>query len=70
MTDNDIIKALEYCKDKTGRVCFTCPLKDDMRCIETLSKLALNLIDRQKAEIDDLKRALTALHRCSHGHRN
>lgn len=61
MTDNEIIKALEYCKDKTGRVCFTCPLKDDMRCIETLSGLALNLIDRQKAEIEEHKRAFETI---------
>lgn len=55
MTDNDIIKALECCSCLEN-VCDDCPLpntlKDDCKCGEFLSTLALELINRQKAEIE------------------
>ena len=54
MTDNEIVSVLAYCSDKTGRACFTCPLKDDKGCLETLPRLAFELINRQKEEIDRL----------------
>ena len=52
MIDNEIIKALEYC-DRSG-CCCGCPYG---RCIEAdITELALDLINRQKAEIERLKK--------------
>ena len=48
MTDNEIIKALECCKDNN---CNECPIKG---CTEDIFVEALDLIDRQKAEIERL----------------
>ena len=55
MTDNEIIKALECC---TGYpACPTdCPLYEQpMDCLLKLSKPTLDLINRQKAEIENWK---------------
>ena len=53
MTDNDIIKALECCYSLNLQKCKTkCPLRDKPLCSEWLSKYALDLINRQKAEIE------------------
>ena len=58
MTDNEIIKALECCAC-VDNACDDCPitstLKDDCKCGEYLAKNALNLINRQKAEIEELE---------------
>lgn len=58
-TDAVIIKALECCKDGA---CYTkeCPLIDIgedsvIRCVSKLCELCLDLINRQKAEIEKLK---------------
>lgn len=67
MTDNEIIKALECCFKMES--CGHCPLystdPDIKECTTTLSKNALDLINRQKAEIEKAKRyvktALTIL---------
>lgn len=49
MTDNDIIKVLEYCT--TDGWCSNCP--HEKKCIEDeITQLALDLINRQKAEIE------------------
>ena len=51
MTDNEIIKALEHCRDNG---CAGCPLEfmeDDKGCIAEV----INLINRQKAEIERLE---------------
>ena len=55
MTDNDIIKALECCTDTLS--CPTdCPLfEDDRDCLLVLNKSILDLINRQKAEIQALR---------------
>ena len=57
MTDNDIVKALECCDGSFDR-CEECPLdnvsQDKLRCWE-LEKSALDLINRQQAEIERLK---------------
>lgn len=58
MTDEQIIKALECCKDRecqTGcpRLHNNLPIEDDCRC--NLIKDALDLINRQQAEIERLK---------------
>ena len=48
MTDNDIIKALECCKE--------CPAKENnVECGDVLKNNALKLINRQKAEIEKLQ---------------
>ena len=60
MTDKDIIKALECCQ--TGQDCYKCeyqPSKQDRKgtvgCSLQLISNALDLINRQKAEIERLK---------------
>jgi hypothetical protein len=52
MTDKAIIKALEYCS--TGEPCFFCFYQK--QCEESdLAQHALDLINRQQAEIEELK---------------
>ena len=57
MTDNEIIKALECCKKGTALTCKDCPLYEDKghTCITILTYNALELINRQKADIERLK---------------
>lgn len=57
MTDEQIIKALECCHSELGNMCSICPLfdLDNDYCEDELHKNTLNLIDRQKAEIEELK---------------
>ena len=52
MTDNEIIKALECCK--TGDDCKGCPyyVNELYNCGEHFNEDVLDLINRQKAEID------------------
>lgn len=52
MTDNEIIKALELCK---GTGCIGCPLHLTADCVRILQENAIDLINRQKAEIERLK---------------
>lgn len=56
MTDNDVIKGLACC---IGTTCEGCPFKErfgkDAPCAN-LEKYALDLINRQKAEISELQR--------------
>ena len=56
MTDNEIIKAFTICANQGA--CKDCPL-DDLggveRCMHTLLLNALDLINRQQAEIAELK---------------
>lgn len=67
MTDNDIIKALECCS-KSGWLndCDGCPCYDETEdiqtseCQERLMKNALDLINRQKAEVERLERNFRA----------
>ena len=65
MTDNEIIKALECCKNSLSEkdACGDCPLyeEEEVTCITILSKNALDLINRQKAEIDILIRKKESL---------
>lgn len=60
MTDNEIIKALEHCTSSTtSEACNGCPLFSTTVCTEMENGLmiyALNLINRQKAEIERLKK--------------
>lgn len=65
MKDEEIIKALECCaKSKTNGDCeaLNCPCFKDRMCIFVdddygLQNLALDLINRQKAEIEKLRQA-------------
>ena len=65
MTDNDIIKALECCS-KGSYVCGeNCPRFDNGKltipaCRFELLGEALDLINRQKAEIEELRKGFTA----------
>lgn len=55
MTDKDIIKALEICRNENG-MCSDCPYSDDYtNCNTRIAKDVLDLINRQKAEIEKLK---------------
>ena len=55
MTDNEIIKALECHKNETNS-CIVCPYSYSMRgCSLTMASDALDLINRQKAEIERLQ---------------
>ena len=56
LTDNEIIKSLECCGRIKGQDCDTCPLTD-LQLSECTAKVAtesLDLINRQKAEIERL----------------
>ena len=54
MTDNEIIKALKCCYSLNLKKCNVCSLKNNPLCSIWLSKYALDLINRQKAEYKDL----------------
>ena len=60
MTDNKIIKALECCSNNVlYEQCVDCPYKEYLEkghtCIIKATKNALDLINRQKAEIERLQ---------------
>ena len=61
MTDNEIIKALECHKARKLKTCSKCPLLNIEGCAYKLSQYALDLINRQKAEIASLKEDNEAL---------
>ena len=53
MTDAEIVKALECCSgDAEEKYCFSCPLYAIDDCQNELNLSALDLINRQKAEIE------------------
>ena len=61
MTDNEIIKALQCCNGWDGR-CLNCPLnREGTNCKEKLNSYALDLINRQKAEVDRLNIELQSM---------
>ena len=55
LTDNEIVKALECCKSDTA-LCNECPYDKIGECIEKLCADSIDLINRQKAEIDRISR--------------
>lgn len=60
MTDNEIIKALEYCRHQgITSECERCKVKSG--CRATLIENAFELINRQKAEIEQLTEENNAL---------
>ena len=55
LTDSEIIKALECCiGDTDGKDCVSCPLYAIDECQDELNLAALDLINRQEAEIESL----------------
>lgn len=60
LTDEQIIRALECCCDIIGNRCSECPKysqnKENDFCQEDLHRDAIDLINRQKADIEKLKR--------------
>ena len=61
MTDKEIIKALEGCGSGSGG-CKQCPMFEDCRKdIHALEKYALDLINRQQAEIEYLKKVIETM---------
>ncbi len=56
LTDNEIKKALECCSDYGLLKCLKCPKRGTSKvCMYDLSKEALDLINRQQAEIERLR---------------
>ena len=55
MTDEQIIKALECCQITNCKDCVYCGCDEYRLCVENLLKDTLNLINRQQAEIEQLK---------------
>ena len=57
MTDNEIIKALECCSHRNEDLpCDGCPAYNIAQmCMEDLMSDAIDLINRQKAEVEQLK---------------
>lgn len=66
MTDKEIIKALEYCINNNG-ICEDCPLLNKMNsskeCTDEMIRGALTIINRQKAEIEKLKKEKDEMHK-------
>lgn len=59
MTDNEIIKALECCKGYLTNDCAMCQnVEKYPRCNEFLNEIALDLINRHKAENERLEKEL------------
>ena len=60
MTDNEIIKALECCGNIVDSTCKKCVYHEtyNASCVVRLMRDALDLINRQKAEIEELQRRI------------
>ena len=56
MTDEQIVKALEYCSSSDLGQCKDCPFYEQCENDELLAKYTLDLINRQKAEIERLQK--------------
>ena len=75
MTDEQIIKALECCATDKMDDCFQCPYDNIVYkpgnggCVNRCRKDALDLLNRQKAEIERLKRDI-AIHEHVHEESN
>jgi hypothetical protein len=55
ITDEEIIRNYEWCIGCTSDRCRECTMDEEGFCEEELQDLVLDLINRQKAEIDKLK---------------
>ena len=60
MTDNEIIKALECCKDVSAKTCRDCPFYNfhSANCVTVLAEKSLDLIERRQTEIDELRKII------------
>lgn len=65
MTDNEIIKVLKRCgrkhNEKNDTYCKECQFKSYLPCVAFLCDRTIDLIKRQKAEIESLKHRKTEL---------
>ena len=59
MEERDIIKANDLCS-KTPQQCKDCPFCKFDDCVSELAEKTIDLINRQKAEIDELSEKLNA----------
>jgi len=57
MTDNEIVKANELCA-KIPTVCEECPYYGSGNCVNSMTEDTTDLINRQQAEIERLKKLL------------
>lgn len=65
MTDDEIIKALEHCTgDGEISYCHKCKIYDIDNCEQILCQNALDLINRQQAEIERLQSMCQTLAEC------
>ena len=53
-TDEEVIKALDFCLNNETIRCHKCPYRKTALCMSVLIKDALDLINRQRAEIERL----------------
>ena len=61
MTDNEIIKAVECCLAKENCEvisCEKCPLEKQYECMDIMFHQTLDLINRQKTDVEQLKKDL------------
>ena len=54
-TDDEVIKALECCKQPIP-MCHSCPIGEGDMCFDFMKEKAISIINRQKAEIERLKK--------------
>lgn len=67
MSDNEIIKALECCNSEKESLCFECPYHlCSPACLTRRNTDIIDLINRQKAEIEKLKEASEEAVSCFH----
>lgn len=65
MTDNEIIKALEYCNtDVRENTCPKCAFYKKHRCSTLMLNAVSDLLNRQKAEIERLKAENKSIRYC------
>lgn len=66
MTEKEVIKALECCLNDAWEDCDKCPLEkfpdDYIGCRKNLMKVTIDFINRQKAEIEQLKKEKEEMH--------
>lgn len=66
MTEKEVIKALECCLSDEWEDCDKCPLEkfpdDYIGCRNNLMKVTIYLINRQKAETEQLKKEKEEMH--------
>ena len=61
MEDRDIIKALECCDYPTDDLCCECCFKGTGDCTGNLTKATIDLINRQKKELQEKSRRLKGI---------